>query len=299
MNRPQHRAPVALATLALLAACSNSNGSDAGGSGAVQIVVVPEESITNGIDPGPDGENMQDGWTIRYSRYLVAVGNFVAERSGGSLVDPTVYVLDLKNAPSSGYLVKEFRDVTAARWDKFGYSLPNTPPSAKGLPPTSSADVDFMRSKGFSVYFEGTAEKGGDTIAFKWGFHVGTAFNDCATAEGLAGFAVPAGGTVQVKPTLHGDHHFFDNVTHGVEITKRRAEWMKTCDKNGDKDLTLDELTQCNAATALPTPPYDLGGVSDQDGDGFISVFDYVSSQLRTVGDFQGDGECPSRAPLP
>ena len=34
---------------------------------------------------------------------------------------------------------------------------------------------------------------------------------------------------------------------------------------------------------------------SCQDGDGKISVYDYVSTQMRTFGDFQGDGECPTR----
>jgi hypothetical protein len=74
---------------------------------------------------------------------------------------------------------------------------------------------------------------------------------------------------------------------------------MKTCDADGNKETTLDELRKCDVAKALPTPPYDLTTVKDQDGDGRISVFDYVSSQLRTFGDFQGDGECPTRAPLP
>jgi len=306
MNRSRERAallvgPLALAIATTASACSSDGGSNAGGTGAVQIIVVPEESITGGIEPGTGDENMQDGWTVTYSRYLVAVGNFRARRSdtGDTLGDPTVYVLDLKNAPASGYVTKEFAGVAAVRWDKFGYDVANARPGAKGLPPTAQTDVDLMTSQGLSVYFEGTAAKGADTIAFKWGFRTGTSFDDCATSDGLAGFAVPAGGTVQIKPTLHGDHQYFDNVTQGVEITKRRAEWMKTCDKDGNKTLTLEELKQCDAAIALPTPPYDLAGVKDQDGDGKLTVFDYVSSQLRTFGDFQGDGECPTRAPLP
>jgi len=289
-----------VATLTALASCSDDAGGG-GGTGALQIFVVPEDSITEGLEPGTDPENVQDGWKIGYGRYLVAVGNFRARRTetGESIADPTVWVLDLVAAPTSGYVVKELSNVAAARWDKFGYDVPNAKAGAKILPPTKQEDADFMVQKGYSVYFEGTAEKGADRISFAWGFAAGTSFDDCATAEGQAGFAVPAGGTVQVKPTLHGDHQFFDNVTQGVELTARRAEWMKTCDKDGNKELTLDELRLCDAAVALPTPPYDLTGVKDQDGDGRISVFDYVSSQLRTFGDFQGDGECPTRAPLP
>lgn len=300
MNRMSRRVGLASSIVLALAACS-SDSNDASGVGTVQIIVVPEESITDGIEPGTGDENVQDGWAIAYVRYLVAVGNFRARRSdkGTTLADPAVYVLDLKNAPSSGYVTKEFTGVAAVRWDKFGYDVANASPGAIALAPTTQADLDLMIGKRWSVYFEGKATKGADQISFAWGFTAGTSFDDCATSEGQSGFAVPSSGTVQIKPTLHGDHQYFDNVTQGVEKTSRRAEWMKTCDNNGDKTLTLDELRQCDPARALPTPPYDLAAVRDQDGDGKITVYDYVATQMRTFGDYQGDGECPTRATLP
>jgi hypothetical protein len=260
---------------------------------------VPEDSVTNGIEPGTDPENMQDGWRITYDRYLVAVGNFRALRTdtGDTLGDPTTYILDLKRAPTSGYVMTELRDVAAVRWDKFGYDLPNAKPGAIALAPTTQTDADFMIQNGFSVYYEGSGEKEGKTISFKWGFAAGTAFDDCASPDGAPGFAVPAGGTVQVKPTLHGDHQYFDNVTQGVELTRRLAQWLAVCDADGNSDLTLDELKRCDVVKALPQPPYDLTGVKDEDGSGRLSVYDYVFSQMRTFGDYQGDGECPTRAP--
>lgn len=287
--------------LVTLGACASSNdgGTSGGGTGTVQIFVVPEETISKGLEPGDELENIGDGWTITYSRYLVAVGNFRARRtdSGDTLSDPSVYILDLKLAPTSGYVTKEFKDVAAVRWDKFGYDVPNARAGAKPLAPTTDADANFMIQNGFSVYFEGTGSKGGKSISFQWGFAAGTAFDDCANPDGLPGFAVPAGGTVALKPTLHGDHQYFDNVTQGVELTKRRAQWLETCDKDANLDLTIDELKRCNVVAALPSPPYDLNAARDEDGDGKITVYDYVSSQMRTFGDFQGDGECPTRTP--
>jgi hypothetical protein len=279
-------------------ACSN-NASTGGGTGSIQIFVVPEDSITNGLKPGTELENVQDGWTITYDRYLVAIGNFRARRTdtGDTLSDSTIYVLDLKGAPTSGYVAKELTDVAAVRWDKFGYDIPNAKPGAVPLAPTTQADADLMIANGYSVYFEGSGMKEGKTVSFKWGFAAGTAFDDCASADGVPGFAVPAGGTVQVKPTLHGDHQYFDNVTQGVEITKRLAEWLAICDADDSGELTLDELKRCDVVKALPQPPYDLTGVKDEDRSGRLSVYDYVFSQMRTFGDFQGDGECPSRAP--
>jgi hypothetical protein len=286
-----------------LAACSSSD-SNASGKGAVQLIVVPEETVPAGLEPGDGEENVKDGWRITYDRFLVTIGDFKTSRTDGAdrLDDPTIYVLDLKNAPQSGYVVKTFADVAATRWDRFGFSLPNAKAGAKALAPTTDADAAFMAQGGYSVYFEGSAAKGADKISFKWGFAAGTSFAECATSEGVPGFAVPTGGTVQVKPTIHGDHWFFTNVTAGAEITERRAEWMKTCDKDQNKELTLAELKACDAATALPQKPagpYELAGVEDQDGDGSITVYDYVVSQAKTLGDFQGDGECPTRAPAP
>ena len=287
-----------LAGLVLVSPGCSNNASTGGGSGSVQIFVVPEDSITHGLVPGTELENVQDGWTITYDRYLVAVGNFRARRSdsGDALSDPTIYVLDLKGAPTSGYVTKEFHDVAAVRWDKFGYDSANARAGAVPLAPTTQADADLMIAHGYSVYYEGAGEKDGKKIAFKWGFAAGTAFDDCASADGIPGFAVPAGGTVQVKPTLHGDHQYFDNVTQGVEITKRLAQWLTICDADTNSELTLDELKRCDVVKALPQPPYDLTGVKDEDGSGRLSVYDYVFSQMRTFGDYQGDGECPTRA---
>jgi hypothetical protein len=283
-----------------LSACG-SPGSSSGGTGSVQIFVVPEETITNGLQPGTDSEDIQDGWTISYDRYLVTVGNFRAARSdsGDSISDQTTYVFDLKNAPTSGYVVKTFSEVAAVRWDKFGYDIPNAKIGVETLSPTQTEDVDFMVSNGYSVYFEGVGTKDADTISFKWGFAAGTSFEDCSDSDGNPGFAVPTGGTVQVKPTLHGDHQYFDNVTQGVELTRRLAQWLKTCDADADAELTLEELKRCDVAVALPAPPYDLTAVRDQDGDGRITVYDYVGTQMRTFGDYQGDGECPTRRVLP
>ncbi|HRG97552.1 MAG TPA: hypothetical protein PLR99_14960 [Polyangiaceae bacterium] len=302
-------APVALClALALVAACSSSTTpSDAGaasGSGTAQLIVVPEESIPEGLKAGDGPENLKDGWTITYDRFLVTIGGVVARRSddGASTTAPDVFVLDLRNAPTTGYVLAEWKGLGAARYDKFSFSLPNAKPGAKLLAPTRQADLDLMTKEGFSVYFEGAATKGAEKLTFKWGFRAGTTFADCATSDGQAGFAVPSGGTVQVKPTIHGDHWFFTNVTQGAELTERRAEWIKTCDKNGDKDVTLDELKACDLASAMPQKPngpYDLTGVKDQDGDPKLSVYDYVASQARTLGDFQGDGECPTRSPSP
>ena len=282
--------------------------------GSVQVFVEPEDTIPEGLEPGVGDENVKDGWAVRYDRYLITIGNVRASRSdapGESLVEPSVYVLDLKNAPAGGYVIASFADAQAVRWDKLGWDIPNAKPGAKALPPTSNADLEMMTTKGYSLYVEGTLTKAdgqsctpgatpaacvaATSVRFAWGVQAGVSFDDCANEEGVPGFAVPAGGTVQVKPTVHGDHWFFSNLTSGAEVTERLAQWVADCDLDHDGETTLDELTSVRAADVFPRPPYDLSGSLSP----ITTAFDYLLNQSRTLGDYNGDGECPTRQLLP
>ncbi len=294
---------IAACALALLAGCSTSE------TGTVQIFVEPEDSIPEGLEPGTGEENIADGWRVTYDRFLVTIGNVRAARSDADekLEDGSVFVLDLKNAPAETYVIAEFEDVSAVRWDRFGFDLPNAKPGVKTLPPTTDEDVAFMVENGYSVFFEGSLEKAdgescpppgdacvpAETVRFSWGLAAGTSFDDCATEDELTGFSVPSGGTIAVKPTIHGDHWFFNNITSGVELTKRYAQYIADSDLDGDGETTIEELKQVDAADVFGEQ-YNLAGAG-----AIETAYDYVVAQARTLGDFQGDGECPTRKPLP
>ena len=159
------------------------------GKGAAQIFVEPEDTITQGLEAGVENENIHDGWSVKYTRFLVVVGHVRASRSDTmeSVADPGVHVLDLLGAPASGYVVAELTDLGAARWDRFGFDLPNAAKGAVPLAPTTDAD-------------------------------------------------------------------------------------------------------------AFPIPAYNLSGAL---GGPIHSAYDYVLAEMRTIGHFQGDGDCPTRAVLP
>lgn len=102
---------------------------------------------------------------------------------------------------------------------------------------------------------------------------------DCAPGEGDAGFAVPSGGAVQVKPTIHGDRWVFTNVTRGVEVTERRAQRIADSDLDRNGETTLDELRQVQAADVLPSPTCNLPGALT----GAVSTaFDDLEAQADT-----------------
>ncbi len=302
----------AVLTLGLLVACSGSEA--AVGKGNVQVFVVPEDTISAGLEPGTGLENLVDGWKVEYTRFLVTVGNFRARSSatGAALSDPTVWVLDLKNAPAGGYVTFETKGVDAVTYDKVGEDMPAAGPSAKALPPTTAADLALMKSNGYALYVEGVMTKpdgqsckpgsrdpkdcvAATKITFRWGFAMGTGFDDCGK-DGKAGFAVPAGGTAGIKPTLHGDHWFFTDLTEGVEVTSRRAQYLADADLDHDGETTLAELKAVKAADAFPTDLYKLSGAIG--GKPISTAYDFVEAQARTLHDFQGDGECPTRTVL-
>jgi hypothetical protein len=302
-----HATILTLATA--LVACSGGITS----GGTVQVFVEPEDTIPDGLEPGSGAENIEDGWRITYEKFLVGIGNVRAAQSGkpgATLSDPRVYVVDLQNTPAGGLVIATFTDAEATRWDKFGFDLAHATDSATKGSGLSEADYDLMVSGGYSLFLRGTMTRAGgrsclptapgdcvarEVVTFTWGLEAGTSFDDCAAPTGEAGFAVPSGGTVSVKPTIHGDHWFFTNLTQGAELTRRRAQWIADADLNRDGDTTLEELAQVRAADVFTQAKgYNLSGALVP----VVSAADYLEAQARTLGDFQGEGECPTRAIL-
>lgn len=283
-------------------------------TGTVQVFVQPEDSIPDGLQPGTGEENVKDGWTVAYEKFLVTIGNVRAGQSARvseQLTEPKVYVVDLMSVPAGGFVIASFSAAEATRWDKFGFDMPNAPASAEKATGTSVADHDLMISGGLSLYVKGTITMPGgrscrpaaptdcvarETVAFEWRLKAGTSFDDCASQTGETGFAVPTGGTVQIKPTIHGDHWFFTNITQGAEVTERKAQWIADADLDRDGNTTLEELRQVRASDLFTQARgYNLSGAIIP----VNTAFDYLEAQSRTLGDYQGDGECPTRTLLP
>lgn len=297
--------------IALFAAACGPGGTTTSGTGSLQVFASAEDTIPRGLQAGGGDEDIRDGWTVEYTKFLVTLGNFRASRSDTreKLGEPKVYLLDLKALPANGFVIAEFKGIAGGRWDKAGFDLPNSSPGTLRAPFTSQADFDVMAKSGWSIYFEATLTKGDGKsclptkpadcvmrkeLKVKWGLAAGTSFDDCAPPMGDGGFAIPAGGTAQVKPTVHGDHWFFTNLTQGAEITQRRAQWIVDSDLDRNGETTLDELKQVKAADVFRSPTYNLSGAIIP----IATAHDYLEAQARTLGDYQGEGECPTRRKL-
>lgn len=293
---------------AFLSACS---GDSAVGTGSLGVYVLPEETITEGLEAGDGEENIRDGWNVTYTKFLVAIGNFSASVStepDRAVSESTVHVIDLQGVASSGFEVAQFDDLAATRWDRIRYEVPNASAASVCADDVAEADCTAMQTEGLSIWVAGTMTKeGSEPMTFDWKLAAGAGYADCQNSDGMLGFAVPSGGSQQIELTVHGDHWFFTRYPTGDEsigIINRCASWLEMADgadgSTPDRHIGLAELSALDATTAFPTSSaaglcqYDLGAFPHP----VVTAYDYVLQMARSLGHFQGEGDCETRTEL-
>ncbi|HET6281394.1 MAG TPA: hypothetical protein VFH73_10515 [Polyangia bacterium] len=267
---------------------------DGSAKGNATLFVESEATITDGLTPGTALDNIKDGWTVTYSKFVIGLGNAHAGKSAdasATLTEPKIQVINLQSLPTSGLVLAQWTGVAEGRWDKVGYDQAYVTASSVAAAGTAAADVTAMAAAGASLWLAGSITKGGKTVTFDWLLKSGVAWSDCGPETGDKGFAVPAGGTTQVKATIHGDHWFFNNFPEGAETTDRQAEWVATVDTmtGADGKVSIDDLKAVPAAMVFPAGTYSL---SNQLGETITNAHDFVVTQARTIGHLQGEGEC-------
>lgn len=266
-----------------------------GGTGAVTFTTYGEDFIEKEI-PAASAENEEgfvDGWTVRYEKFLVVLGEVkVANRSGEvAASQKTAKVFDVhKPGP---VVVERFEELPAEDWDEVSYAIAPSPDAEAGN--ATAEDVAWMKTNGFALYVEGTATKGEQTKRFEWGFKEATVLEHCESPDLGPGVTVPNGGEETVQLTMHGDHLFFDDLQSPE--ASMRFDALAAADTRGadgspgaDGLVTLEELAAVDL-TELPADRYRTGGAAN-----VRSLRDFVSALVRTVGHYRGEGECAPRA---
>ncbi len=263
-----------LLSLVMLSGC--------GGAGSVVFTTYGEEFIEDKMT------GFEDGWEVTYDKFLVNLGEIqVADRKGNvaaTMSAPKVFDVKKKGPVE----VTRFEGLPAARWDVVGYSIaPVTAQAVAGN--ADAADVQLMRTSGYSVYFTATARKGAESKTLAWGFTHDTLYEECAQETLGAGVIVPVGGEDTVQLTIHGDHPWFDDLQS--DDAKMRFQAFADADRApADGVVTLDEL----AATPLTTLPIDQYGTAGAAN--VKNLRDFVQTLLRTIGHYRGEGECSPKA---
>jgi hypothetical protein len=288
----------------------------AGPTGRLAIYVEAEDTITNGIAAGSAEEDVQDGWSVHYDDFIVALGEARVSRraTGETRASGVRVVVDLAALTNASLPLDTFDAMTTARWDVVGYAALTPRATDVRHDSVSQGDFDAMVAAGCTYLVRGTISSPtgqscapGTTVCvpetdvhFRFCVPAPVDYGPCSSPDGMPGVAVAASGTSSAQLTLHGDHLWFDSFPSGSEgTTSRRAQWLADADLDHDGEATQGELERVRAATLFTTARgYSLAGAFSFDGRGIVTAWDFARAQLATSGHFFGEGECP-RAPAP
>lgn len=292
------------------------------GEGSLTVLLEPESTITAGLEPGPGVAQIRDGWAARFDRYVVAVGeidlHWATDDAVQAQAEPA-YAVDLTQLPPAGLALWSLEGLRAGRWAVHFATVPAS--EAVRHESVEVADDERMVAQGWSHWITGSLTQvggqscppkalaqpgervavgqntGGDdcyeaqTVRFEFGVSAPTRSGPCEI-DGSPGVAVVAGGVQTVALSMHGDHLFFNGFPEGGEggVT-RLAQWLADCDLDLDGVVTQAELRAIapSQLSQIDTR-YQLGGSPITP---LETMYDYVASQLKTQGHFQGEGECP------
>ncbi|HEX6239562.1 MAG TPA: hypothetical protein VFZ61_01665 [Polyangiales bacterium] len=278
--------------LALGALIGCEDGSPSG-EGDLRVQLTGEETISEGLDPGPDQENTED-YAVRFDKYLAVVGDveIARSRSGERRQLPTSYVVDMIGTGEAGFALGEITGLASGVWDKFSFRTPAADAATERGPRVSQEDYDEMVAGGLTYYIVGRVlreESAGGEVEFRLKLGVPTQFSECSF-EGEGGVSVTADGTSTATITLHGDHLFFNAFPAAAEGTIRRmAAWITECDLDGDGIVDNDELAQMDASDLFTQAKgYSLSGAPIP----VETALDFARAQLASQGHFRGEGEC-------
>lgn len=246
------------------------------GPSSLEISIWGEELIEEGIPAQSPGVEVgfTDGWAVKFERFELVLGQLsLATRDGTStLKTSTAAVFDLV-APGAKP-VHRFDNVPAVRFDDVGYSI---------------APKDNLLG-GTSVAIRGTATKGDVSKHFDWVFETSTDYHRCHSPESTDGAAlvVQPQSVEKAQITIHGDHLFYDDLVSPE--SKVRFQAYADADADRDGSITMDELAVVNLTT-LPSTLYGTGSTPN-----VKTLKDFITALTRTLGHFQGEGECVPQA---
>lgn len=311
----------------VLACCLGALGclscGEDGGSGqpaTVSLLLEAEDVVIEGLAAGDGLEDIRDGWTVEFSKYLMSIGEVELRSVGDSAdhEDHSIYAVDLKRIPQGGLVLWTLEDVREGQ-----YELYYATGEAGAERHTSLSEEDFMSlsEQGDGVWVTGALSKAGgvscppaslsevgeglettsengagdpcylnENIEFEFRAEVPAHYGPCSI-DGLSAVAVASGADVSVALTIHGDHLFFNGFPEGGEGGVRRlAQWMADCDLNVDGEVTMDELSKISPADLSEFDErFQLGGAPITPLDNMVT---YLKAQVMTQGHFQGEGEC-------
>jgi hypothetical protein len=279
---------IAATSLILVAACSDA----AAGSGKVAFTTWGEEYIEQEIPSA----TFADGWTIKYTKYLV-VFRGVQVGSGRDAVTATSVATrmpasKLIDHTKAGRKALYSASIPAQAYDRVSYEISPADAQTENVN-AAAADQAMMLQNGYSIFIEATATKAAVAKRFAWGFKTATLYDRCEgeiSGKLTSGVVVTNGGTDTAELTIHGDHFYYDDLQS--PSAKVRFDNIAAADADNNGEITFDELAKVKLA-ALPASngPYGVGSAAN-----VVTLADFVTGLSRTIGHYRGEGECFAKA---
>jgi hypothetical protein len=255
----------------------------------------------DGARRGYPASLLQDGWTIRFDRYLVSLGDFTLTSAEGERRGLDAHLLvDLQKGDVE---LGRLTGLPAGRW---GVGFRVSPPEAGTVLPdghVSPEDAAMMSARGYAYWLEGEAVKPlVGTFRFQLGLPVDARMVDCTNgADGTLGVVVPEGSTAEAEITVHVEHLFYDRLgTHkGVKL---RFEAFAAV-AGEDRLITLEDLAR---QELLDLRGMDGGELVDAQGQPVVyepGAFDvrtlreFVTRSVVDQAHLNGGGVCQTGVP--
>jgi hypothetical protein len=261
-----HRIGLAAVLAGGICLAAGCEASSEDGEGTLRVTIYGEEFIEDSIP----ADDVVDGWTIDFSKFLVAVDS--VDAGGEPLTGSFVFDLTLPSG-RAGHEVGTLT-VPAGIVEHLGYRIGPTTSATAGN--AAAPDVDLMTSMGYGMFVEGTATRGGDSVAFAWGFDTDTRYVACETEQ-----AVADGGEATSQITVHADHLFYDDLD--LPEPNVAFDLVASGDTSMDSVVTPDELQGVDITGEANY------GVGSRD---ITDLWGFISQQTTTVGHIDGEGHC-------
>jgi len=216
-------------------------------------------------------EALIDGWTIEFSRFVVAISEVEAQ---GVPLEGT-FVVDLTSASmGEGHELGAVM-VPAEGHPELGFTVAPPGAGAQAVAATDD-DVDQLEREGWSVLAEGEATRGGEVVRFSWGFAAQTRYEPCHGVAELADDAPP-----RSVLTFHADHLFYDDLDS--EEPNVAFDLVASADANADGEVSPEEL---RAVDITAEERYQVGSRDVTD------LWSFIEAQTTTLGHIDGEGHC-------
>lgn len=181
--------------------CLTACGDEAG-EGDVTVTVYGEDFIEQGIP----AEEMADGWSVTFDRFVVKVDEVIV----GGVEMPAADPIDISTATGGA-----------------GHPIASAAVSAG-----QHTDSSFAITR---VELSGSASKDGTTKTFDWAFDQETHYSACETST-----EVIDGGRATFQITVHADHFFYDSLV--AEEPQVVFQALADADTDGNGAITRAEL---------------------------------------------------------